>query len=89
MTEIDMTPTWHSILEYLLVGYEDGTSIGRKIAREELYRMASIADKYNELVTKLDDDKIAQTILKIDIDADHEVGAAELAEGIVKELFGE
>jgi tryptophanase len=43
---IDVTPTWESILPILLMTIENGTSRGRKVAIEELTRMAQIADKY-------------------------------------------
>lgn len=43
---IDMTPTWAGILPGLLAILESGTGEGRKIAREELTRLASIADSF-------------------------------------------
>lgn len=43
---IDMTPTWAEILPALLAAYTDGTAEGRRIAAEELQRMATIADSY-------------------------------------------
>lgn len=46
---IDMTPTWVSLLPLMLIAYTEGTPEGRKIAGEELKRMAQIADAYNEL----------------------------------------
>jgi hypothetical protein len=45
METIDMTPTWAAILPMLLAAYEDGTPKGRKIALEELQRMAAICDR--------------------------------------------
>jgi len=47
---IDMTPTWRAILPYLLLGIENGNAEGRKIAIEELQRMADAADAYNKSV---------------------------------------
>jgi len=47
---IDMTPTWRAILPYLLLGVENGNAEGRKIAIEELQRMADAADAYNASV---------------------------------------
>lgn len=44
---IDITPSWSAILPVLLFGLEAGTPEGRKIAREELARMAAAADAYN------------------------------------------
>lgn len=47
---IDMTPTWRGILLILLTGYENGNAEGRKMALEELQRMADIADAHNASV---------------------------------------
>lgn len=43
---IDLTPTWSAILPVLLEGYEQASPDGRRIALEELQRMASLADRY-------------------------------------------
>ena len=43
---IDVTPTWESIVEVLMLALTNGTENGREIAREELRRMAKIADKF-------------------------------------------
>lgn len=43
---IDLTPTWSGILPALLAVIENGTPEGQKIAREELQRMATLADMY-------------------------------------------
>lgn len=43
---IDITPTWRSILPVLVLAVEQGTPEGRRIALEELNRMADIADEY-------------------------------------------
>lgn len=45
---IDVTPTWAGLLPYFFAVLECGTNDGRKLAREELYRMAKAADLYNE-----------------------------------------
>lgn len=45
---IDLTPTWEQILPALLAVIKDGSAEGRKIAAEELRRMAQAADKWNE-----------------------------------------
>ena len=39
---IDITPTWRAIVPLLMAGIEAGSGI----AREELYRMAELADRY-------------------------------------------
>ena len=43
---IDMTPTWEGILPYLLVIMRDGTFSAQQTARQELTRMAKMADAY-------------------------------------------
>lgn len=47
---IDLTPTWRGMLRYLIVGLVDGNATGQSIAREELERMADLADAYNTKV---------------------------------------
>lgn len=49
---IDVTPTWSGILPALLFALDAGTAEGRKIAREELARMAAAADAYNASLPK-------------------------------------
>ena len=44
---VDLTPTWSGILPALLMVLESGTAEGRKMAREELRRMAQAADQAN------------------------------------------
>jgi hypothetical protein len=44
---IDATPTWRGILPVYLTVIEQGGENGRRIAREELARMAEAADKWN------------------------------------------
>lgn len=46
---IDMTPTWVGVLPILMAALEDATPEGKEIARQELYRMADLADRYVEL----------------------------------------
>lgn len=41
---INITPTWAAVLPLLLAGVESGTFEGARIAREELHRMARLAD---------------------------------------------
>jgi hypothetical protein len=41
---IDMTPTWVGVLPVYLAALQDGTPQAMKAARDELYRMARIAD---------------------------------------------
>ena len=43
---LDLTPTWEAILPTLLTVYMDGNATGRTAAREELERMARLADAY-------------------------------------------
>jgi hypothetical protein len=44
--KVDITPTWAAVLPVLLLGYEQGNATGRAIARDELGRMADLADRY-------------------------------------------
>lgn len=44
---IDATPTWAAVLPLLRAAIENGTAEGRRIAWEELARMAEAADKWN------------------------------------------
>lgn len=41
---IDLTPTWPAVLPILLAALEDGTEEGKRMAREELKRMAQVAE---------------------------------------------
>jgi hypothetical protein len=43
----DLTPTWTQILPALLLVLDAGNEEGKKIAREELKRMAIAADYFN------------------------------------------
>jgi len=44
--KIDLTPTWSQALNLFITVLEDGTTEGKKIAREELKRMASLLDQF-------------------------------------------
>lgn len=48
MKTINLAPTWRSALPIMIAAIEDGTAEGRRIAREELARMATLADQANE-----------------------------------------
>jgi len=50
---IDLTPTWAGILPGLIAALQDGTATGQKIAREELAKMARLADERNRFATRL------------------------------------
>jgi hypothetical protein len=50
-TTIDITPTWREVLPALLVLVEN--PITRQDGIDELVRMAGVADKYNELTSKV------------------------------------
>lgn len=45
-TTIDLVPNWEAAANILMVVLENGTYEGKKLAREELLRMAKLADKY-------------------------------------------
>lgn len=47
---LDLTPTWQGILPALIITLTDGNADGRRIAKEELLKMARAADAYNELI---------------------------------------
>jgi hypothetical protein len=44
---INLTPTWAAVLPVLITAIEIGTDEGRRLARQELARMAQAADQYN------------------------------------------
>jgi hypothetical protein len=46
MKTINITPTWENILPTLLAVIENGNFEGRKVALEEITRMAQLADLY-------------------------------------------
>lgn len=45
---IDLTPTWQAMLPVYINILENGNNEGKRVAREELARMAKAADAYNE-----------------------------------------
>ncbi|MGC0015622.1 hypothetical protein ACPPTR_09000 [Ralstonia pseudosolanacearum] len=47
---INLTPTWASCLHVFLAVLEDGTDEGKRVARQELARMAAAADAWNDHV---------------------------------------
>lgn len=48
MKTIDITPSWRGLLPYLVEVAANGTSAeGRKLAMEELYKLADLADRIN------------------------------------------
>lgn len=51
-TTIDLTPTWESVLSWYLTVLQDGNDEGKKIAKDELLRMAKAADQFN-IINKL------------------------------------
>ena len=46
MEEIDATPTWEAVLPLILEILRSGSEYAKAQAREELLRMAKLADKY-------------------------------------------
>lgn len=46
MEVIDITPAWRGVLKPILLLLEVGSTEGKKIAIEELERMADLADRY-------------------------------------------
>ena len=49
---IDLTPTWRGILPALLALLENPTT--HRDALDELTKMAALADRYNEMVSKVE-----------------------------------
>lgn len=49
---VDVTPTWRGVLPMLLLVVENGTGEGRRVAIEELERMADTADAHVASVKK-------------------------------------
>lgn len=41
---VQLQPTWRGVMPLLIAGITEGTDTGRRIATEELYRLADIAD---------------------------------------------
>ena len=58
ITTIDMTPTWAGALRMLLLLWTDGDHEGRKLARKELFKMATLADKWVEVVQQKEDEPL-------------------------------
>lgn len=50
MKTINLTPTWKQWTRTILLVLENGNEKDKKIAREELLKMAEAADKFNEIV---------------------------------------
>ena len=49
MKVIDLTPTWSALLPAFIAVLEQGTPNGKQMVIEELRRMASAADRLNEI----------------------------------------
>lgn len=49
---LDITPSWISLLDALVDLTQSRNTEARKVAYEELRRMAKAADLYNEIVKK-------------------------------------
>ena len=45
---VDITPTWRAIMPILIHAIQHGTDEGRKLATEELMRLADEMDKLNK-----------------------------------------
>lgn len=44
---IQLQPTWRGVVPLLIAALTEGTETGRRIATEELYRLADFADSIN------------------------------------------
>ena len=58
ITTIDIRLNWTGALRMLLALWTDGGTEGRKLAREELFKMATLADKYVEVVQQKEDEPL-------------------------------
>lgn len=56
---IIVTPTWRGVLPLLLAGVENGSAEGRRLALEELGRMADAADAFNARANAVDSGETA------------------------------
>lgn len=54
MNDIEIVPKWQAVLPILLAALTDGTEEAKRIAREELERMAVAADRAAELQNTFD-----------------------------------
>jgi len=54
---IILTPTWRGVLPMLLAAVERGTGEGRRLALEELGRMADAADAFNARENAVDSEE--------------------------------
>lgn len=45
---IDLTPSWAGVANIILLALEHGTPEGKAVAKQELRKMAAVADKYVE-----------------------------------------
>lgn len=57
---IDLTPSWETAAEILILVLDNGTEEGKRLAKEEIRNMAKAADRslalakeYNNLLTKV------------------------------------
>lgn len=57
METLDITPTWEQASRVYLTLLEAGNAKGQKAAKEELLKMARIADRYVALQKKGEDDE--------------------------------
>ncbi len=60
---IDCTPTWEGVTQVLLAVLEDGSEEGKRIAREELVKMAKVADAHNDFIAEYK--KEAREIIRV------------------------
>jgi len=56
---IILTPTWRGVLPMLIAAVERGTAEGRRLALEELGRMADAADAFNARADEVDSGETA------------------------------
>ena len=53
MNEIDITPSWTTVMPYMIYILTQGTEEGKQEVAKELIRLARIVDQNNERLRKL------------------------------------
>lgn len=64
---LDLTPSWPEALNVCLLLLEAGTSEGKKTAKEQLLKMAELAQKFVDVVKLLDEWKNSEQEKSYDI----------------------
>ena len=60
---IDLTPTWTGLLPAFIALLQNGSPEGQKVAREELERMAALADSAKRMAARADKAETERDVL--------------------------